>query len=146
MSTTMTPSVGGNSAGAISGLLPAAARIPMQTLDQGDFLKLLVTQMTTQDPMSPQKDTEFIAQMAQFSALEQTKTMQSDIASLRGQQDLLRADAMLGRTVSVQADKDVVLQGTVTAVQVTNGSPKLMINGEAYGLDKVITIAPSGVR
>ena len=55
------------------------SRVPIQTLGQNDFLKLLVTQMTSQDPLNPQKDTDFIAQMAQFSSLEQSKTMASDV-------------------------------------------------------------------
>ena len=45
-------------------------RIPKQTLGQDDFLQLLVTQLTQQDPMSPKSDSEFISQMASFSSLD----------------------------------------------------------------------------
>jgi flagellar basal-body rod modification protein FlgD len=72
----------------------ATARTPVQTLGQEDFLNLLVAQMSQQDPMNPQKDNEFIAQMAQFSALEQSKTMQQDMAALR-------ASTLLVSTVTV---------------------------------------------
>jgi len=47
-------------------------RVPNKVLGQNDFLQLLVTQMQNQDPMSPMQDTEFIAQMAQFTSLEQS--------------------------------------------------------------------------
>ena len=47
-----------------------ASRVPQKVLGQNDFLKLLATQFKTQDPMKPMEDTAFIAQMAQFTALE----------------------------------------------------------------------------
>ena len=118
----------------------ATDRIPIQTLGQADFLKLLVTQMTSQDPMNPQKDTDFIAQMAQFSALEQSKTMQADIAGLRNQQQLLQANALLGQTVGLQVNPDTTATGVVSAVQIVAGTPKLLVGGNSYDLSQVLTI------
>ena len=46
------------------------------------FLQLLVTQLAHQDPMQPQSDSEFIAQLAQFSSLEQLTTIQSTLADI----------------------------------------------------------------
>jgi flagellar basal-body rod modification protein FlgD len=54
-----------------SGQSPAGA----QTLNQADFLQLLVTQMSSQDPLNPESDTDFAAQLAQFSSLQATQTM-----------------------------------------------------------------------
>ncbi|MEI6722362.1 MAG: flagellar hook capping FlgD N-terminal domain-containing protein, partial [Betaproteobacteria bacterium] len=116
-------------------------RIPVRTLGQNDFLKLLVTQMTSQDPLNPQKDTEFIAQMAQFSSLEQSKTMSADISQLRTQQQFLQANAMLGQAVSLQVDKDTTAQGIVSAVQIEAGTPKLMVGGQAFALSQVLSVA-----
>ena len=45
-------------------------RSPKKVLDQDDFLELLITQFSTQDPLNPVTDTAFIAQMAEFTALE----------------------------------------------------------------------------
>src|SRR5690349_5974736 len=81
-------------------------RVPIQTLGQNDFLKLLATQLSTQDPMNPMSDTSFIAQMAQFSALEQSKAMQSDLAQLNSDQQLSQTSALLGKTVTVQVDQN----------------------------------------
>ena len=50
------------------GLGSSSAEIP---LGKVDFLRLLVTQLSHQDPLNPMKDTEFVAQLAQFSSLEQ---------------------------------------------------------------------------
>src|SRR5437762_7840262 len=105
----------------------AAERVPIQTLGQNDFLKLLVTQMTSQDPLNPQKDTEFIAQMAQFSVLEQSKTMQADMAQLCTQQQLAQASAMIGQTVQLELAPDVTSRGIVAAVQIDGSTPKLIV-------------------
>ena len=50
---------------------------PPQTLDQADFLNLLVTQMSSQDPLNPESDTDFAAQLAQFSSLQETQNMEA---------------------------------------------------------------------
>jgi flagellar basal-body rod modification protein FlgD len=111
-------------------------RAPVQTLGQDDFLKLLVAQLAQQDPMNPVKDTEFIAQMAQFSALEQSKTMQQDMSSLR-------ASAMLGDTVTVadENNKDTgTLTGIVSQVLIEKGVPKLFVDGRRYLLSDVLSV------
>ncbi len=118
-------------------------RIPIQTLGQNDFLKLLVTQMTSQDPLNPQKDTDFIAQMAQFSALEQSKTMQVDIAELRAQQQLLQANALLGQTVEVQVNEHTTATGVVSAVEILAGTPRIVVGGESYDLSQLRSITPT---
>ena len=120
-----------------------ASRIPQRTLDQDDFLKLLVAQMTSQDPMNPQADLDSIAQMAQFSALEQSKSMQSDLAALRNDQQLLQANSLLGRTVTLQADSETTVAGTVDAVQIKAGTPLILVNGQTYDLSQLITVTPT---
>jgi flagellar basal-body rod modification protein FlgD len=124
----------------------ATDRIPIQTLGQADFLKLIVTQMKSQDPMNPQKDTEFIAQMAQFSALEQSKTMQTDIAGMRNQQQILQANALLGQTVGLQVNQDNMATGVVSAVQIVAGTPKIVVDGTPFDLSQVLSIKPTMVK
>lgn len=78
-----------------SGADPAqAAAAANQTLTQANFLQLLVTQMSSQDPLNPQSDTEFAAQLAQFSALQQSQAMQQNMA-------ILQANSMIGELVTV---------------------------------------------
>jgi flagellar basal-body rod modification protein FlgD len=123
-----------------------ANRIPVRTLNQNDFLKLVVAQMTSQDPLNPQKDSDFVAQLTQFTTLEQTKTMQSDISELRAQQEFLQADATLGRVVSLENSNGVVTTGVVSSIQVEAGTPKLVVNGQAHDMTELVSIQPAGTN
>src|SRR5437762_8188561 len=105
-----TTSISAVSAPSAQPLLPTA----IKTLNQDDFLKLLVVQMKSQDPLNPKQDTEFIAQMTQFSALEQSKSMQADIAGMRSDQEILQANAMIGRFVTLQNGKGLARPGIVS--------------------------------
>ena len=120
----------------------AQTRVHKSTLDQDDFLKLLVTKMSAQDPMNPQADTEFIAQMAQFSSLEQAKSMTADMATLKAQQEVLTANGLIGRSVTVTGSDNKTAQGMVTSVATNDGTPQVVVNGKNYSLDSVSMISP----
>lgn len=123
----------------------SSSRLPVRTLGQDDFLKLVVAQLTSQDPLNPQKDTEFIAQMAQFSQLEQAKTMQNDIAGLRSDQAFLQANALLGRGVELQDAQGAITRGTVTSVQFSGGTPMIVVNGQPHYLREIVSISSAGI-
>jgi len=93
--------------------------------------------------LNPKQDTEFIAQMTQFSALEQSKSMQMDIAHLRSDQEILQANAMIGRFVTLQDGKGLAPPGIVSGVNVKEGTPQIVVNGEKYDLSQVLSISPS---
>lgn len=121
-------------------------RVPEKTMGQDDFLKLLVTQFTNQDPMNPMKDTEYIAQMAQFTSLEQTKSMSSEIAKLRSDNQILQGNALIGRTVELQPDpqkENSRLVGIVSAVSIKAGTPQIVVNNTPYDLSSVLNIRPT---
>ena len=128
---------------------PAGAQLvgrkPNRTLGQDDFFKLIAAQFSYQDPMNPQKDTDFIAQMAQFNTLDQTRLMQADIAGLRSQFKGSQANQFLGQWVSLQdpATKNTV-EGLVTEVRFNGGNPQLVVDDVPYDIARVnIVRAPS---
>ena len=121
-------------------------RVPVKNLTQNDFLKLLVAQMTQQDPLNPKSDIEMIPQMVSFSQLEQSKSMQADIANLRTEQRLLQANALLGRTVEIQDGSKTGVTGQVTSVQMVEGTPKLVVNGQRYDLDDLFSVMPTATN
>ena len=135
-------SIASTSAASTSGTTTAAT-LPVQTLSQQDFLTLLVQQMTNQDPMNPQSNTDFAAQMAQFTALQTAQTSGTDIAGIRSDQTLLEATSMLGKTVNIQVDSSTTAQGVVSGVQNVAGTPKLVVNGQNYDVSQVTALTPT---
>lgn len=101
-------------------------------LGKEDFLLLLVTQMQYQDPLNPQDDTDFVAQLAQFSALEQMQNLNS--TTLNSQ-----AFSLVGREVVMTTDTQTV-QGVVDFVTVQNGSTHLSINGTLYPIEELTQV------
>jgi flagellar basal-body rod modification protein FlgD len=120
-----------------------SSRVPSKTLNQNDFLKLLVTQMTSQDPMNPQSDTDMAAQMAQFTSLSQTNTMSSNISNLLSGQQVTQASSLIGKNVQIQVDDSHTASGNVDSVQIQSGVPSIMVGGKSYDLSQVISINPA---
>lgn len=85
-------------------------RTPNPDLGKDEFLKILMVQLQNQDPTNPMDDREFIAQMAQFSSLEQMMNMSKSIDNLVESQlvsPVIKYSHMLGREVTYQAyDKE----------------------------------------
>ena len=118
----------------------AAAPANKQALGQNDFLKLLSVQFQNQDPMKPMDDTAFIAQMAQFSSLEQTQTLTQQMTQLRANQDLATANSYLGRQLTVDAGDGTTVTGNVTAVDASGSAPQVIINDRPYSLSAVLRV------
>lgn len=114
-----------------------ASRTVKKSLDSGDFMKLLATQFQNQDPMKPMEDTAFIAQMAQFTSLEQTQGMATGIANLRADQQWVAANSYLGRNVTVENEAGEEITGTVTAVALAADGPTIQIGTESYSASSV---------
>ena len=116
------------------------ARIPAKQLGQDDFFKILVTQLANQDPMSPMKDAEFIGQMAQFTSLEQTKLIQSDISQMRSQQQVLQAMGYVGHEALINSSSLGPLTGTITGFDLQDGTPKVLIGANKFDLSEIAAI------
>jgi flagellar basal-body rod modification protein FlgD len=109
-----------------------------QSLGRDDFLKLLVTQLSYQDPTAPMEDKEFIAQMAQFSSLEQMTNMAGDFSRLAEIITGNEAVSAIGKSVEILEGENTV-QGTVKAVT-RGGSPQILVNGNYYQWNQVTKI------
>ncbi|MDR2534684.1 MAG: flagellar hook assembly protein FlgD [Treponema sp.] len=112
---------------------------PQQNLGKDDFLKILITQLSYQDPTAPMEDKEFIAQMAQFSTLDQITSMANDFSRLTAMLSGNEATNSLGKSVEVVSGEDQVLQGTVKAVA-RGDSPRILVNGTYYQWDQVTKV------
>ncbi|MFP4373549.1 MAG: flagellar hook assembly protein FlgD [Spirochaetaceae bacterium] len=115
-----------------------------QEMGKDEFLKLLLTQLENQDPTSPMEDKEFIAQMAQFSALEQMTNMSTEFAKVGRLLSAGQAGDLLGKTVDVNSG-DSVISGRVR--DVTFGEyPQINIDGTYYDYDSVQRIYEEGAQ
>ncbi len=126
--------------GANTAAEPAAARLPQQTLGQEDFLKLLTVQLSKQDPMAPMTDQSFIAQMAQFSSLQQASEMAKDMSLLRADGQMQAASVLIGKEVTVaMADGDIT--GTVSEVASDGGMMHVKIGDTYYPYQLVYRVS-----
>ena len=106
-------------------------------LGKDDFLKLLIAQLTNQDPMDPLKDKDFIAQMAQFSALEQQTNMAKGIETLT-KLSLSSAVGYVGRTVGYTGEDGSAKAGTVQYVEFKDSKVVLQLaDGTSLPLEQV---------
>jgi flagellar basal-body rod modification protein FlgD len=112
--------------------------------DKDMFLKLLVAQLKYQDPSKPADTTAFMAQTAQFSALETMQEVATSSGSMVAAQNKLQASAFVGQTVTYTADDGTSKSGVVKSASFTaqsaggtNGEPVLNVDGVSVVLSKV---------
>jgi flagellar basal-body rod modification protein FlgD len=122
-----------------------AAASPGSTLGLEDFMKILLTQLTYQDPLKPMDNQEFMAQMAQFTALEQSQRLNDRVQQLVDDQAALQSISLIGRTVEISTSSGNKT-GTVSALSLGGVSPllTLVLAGGAVlpdvGLSQVLSV------
>lgn len=106
-------------------------------LGKDEFLQLLVCQLSNQDPLNPQSDTEFISQLAQFSALEQMTNLNTAFSNSS-------AYSLVGKAVIVQksdaSGQSKEVRGTVDYVEIKNGEAYLSIDGNSYSIEDLVQV------
>ena len=107
-------------------------------LGKDDFLKLLITQLSNQNPTNPMENTEFIAQMAQFSSLEQMTNMNESFGRMASMINSSQAATTIGKTVEIDAG-DTTTRGVVEATTMGQ-NPQVLVNGMYYDLNKINAI------
>lgn len=104
-------------------------------LGQDEFLKILTAQLANQDPLEPSSNGEFIAQMAQFSALEAMSEMSAGFMASQ-------AYSMIGKYVVVQ-DGSTLAKGKVSGVVTEDGVNYVMIGDKYFDAKKVVSVIDS---
>ncbi|WP_432564110.1 flagellar hook capping FlgD N-terminal domain-containing protein [Kineococcus sp. SYSU DK003] len=130
----------------------AAATGTAKTKEDKDmFLKLLVAQLKYQDPSKPADTTAFMAQTAQFSALEAMQDVATTSGSMVAAQNKLQASTMIGQTVSYTGEDGTTKSGVVKSASFTQGSvggtagePVLNVDGVSVVLSKVSGVGAVG--
>ncbi|HHT69888.1 MAG TPA: flagellar hook assembly protein FlgD [Firmicutes bacterium] len=113
-------------------------------LGKDQFLQLLITQLRYQDPISPVDDKEFIAQMAQFSSLEQMQNLNTNMSEMMLAQQKLtslgQATQMIGKSVELFTHEGESIFGQVSGVQFKNGWPEIIVDGKLYDFGEIVAI------
>ena len=105
-----------------------SADLGVQGLGQEDFLKILLTQLSFQDPLKPMDNQEFIAQFAQFASLDQSRQANEKSDSLLTMQSANQALSLLGKTVEVQgANGFSRVVGEITTLTFEQGIPTFVV-------------------
>jgi len=131
----------------ISTAIAAGANTAGQSSNIGiqDFLKILTTQLNNQDPLKPMDNQEFVAQIAQFATLEQSRQLNVKIEELLSVQSSTQTVGLLGRTVDLNLNGHP-FSGKVTALSMASGQPLLTVTntqGEVntnVSVSQIITI------
>jgi flagellar basal-body rod modification protein FlgD len=137
MAATASPSATGKASGGTEET--ATPENPKGELGKNDFLKLMVAQLQAQNPLEPTNDTEYIAELAQFSQLEQTTNIAQTSSQAAVSQQVAQAVGLIGHTVSyIDPSTGASTQGKVQNVEIGSSGATLTIEG-------VAGIEPSGI-
>jgi flagellar basal-body rod modification protein FlgD len=120
-----------------------AAGATDQTLNKDTFLQLLVTQMQYQDPMEPMNNEDMLAQLAQFSSLEQMNNLNKSFESLADvlrQQSLMTASNLLGQEISATTSSGLKVDGPVDKVTVSGGTVYLNVGSQVVTIGDITQI------
>lgn len=111
------------------------------TLGQDDFFKLLTTQLTAQDPLEPMQDTEFIAQMAQFSSLSQMEAIAQNTEASRLQEETNAVTALIGKLIQADGPDGEGISGVVNRVELVDGAMVPFIGDTAIAYKSITNIS-----
>ena len=95
-------------------------------LDFQSLLKIILTLITYQDPLKPVDNFQFVSQLAQFSQLQQSQTLNDQITALLTTQSTNQATALLGRTVAVESQGQQIT-GVVQSISLSTGTPQFTV-------------------
>jgi flagellar basal-body rod modification protein FlgD len=105
-----------------------------------DFLKILTTQLNNQDPLKPVDNQEFVAQIAQFATLEQSRQLNAKIDTLLSTQSSTQSVGLLGKTVDINVGGQLVT-GRVSALALDSGQPLLTVTTTAGAFQSDVSLS-----
>ena len=116
---------------------------PGSQLGKDDFLKLLVAQLQNQDPTNPTDSSTWMAQLAQYSSLEQMTNVAGSVGQLVTSSSLTQGVALLGKDLTFTRADGSTGTGVADSLSIQNGQPTLDVGGESVTLDSVTDVAPA---
>ena len=124
----------GTTQDAAQALSSEAIGSPGGALGKDEFLQLLVAQLQNQDPIDPVDNAQMIAQLAQFSSLEQMQNLNDQFSGLRHEETLLQSMLITGKPIHAQLQDGTRVEGVVDQVVWQNNAARLVVGGVPYAL------------
>ncbi len=119
----------------------------VQTMGKDQFLKLLITELQHQDPTNPMQDREFIAQMAQFSSLEQMVNFNTGMNKLISNMNFQQSFSLLGKNVEITTNDSVddqgnsqTVRGVVSSIKRNEQDTLVTVNGNVYSASLITSV------
>jgi len=106
-------------------------------LGKNEFLNILVAQLRFQDPLRPMDDREFIAQMAQFSALEQMQNLNREFTDVKA---MGMIGSMISARIQNEPQSNEMLHGLVEAISFENGRTHVIVDGRKIAVDDIVSV------
>ena len=132
MSTSVS-TVSSTTASALSEAVSSTTSSSSSLISQDTFLKLLVTQLKNQDPLSPQDSSQFVSQLASFSSLEQMTSMNSTLETVLE----TSITGVIGKTVTLVDSNGNKVSGSVTGIVYYADGPAVTVDGTDYPYSQV---------
>jgi flagellar basal-body rod modification protein FlgD len=113
-------------------------KLMKEGFDKDAFMKLLIAQVRYQDPTKPMDSTQFIAQTATFTQVEQMQKLAAAQEKSLSFQQVLLSSALIGREVAaVDEASGQVVTGQVTSVTLEGGTPSVVVSGKDIPIDQI---------
>lgn len=110
-------------------------------MTSGEFINVLITEMTNQDPFEPNDSAAVMEQLSSLRNIESQVALQESIELLVTQNNIAQAGGMIGKTIEGLSQNNNEISGTVTAVRVVDGQAQLELDGlQTITLDRVTAI------
>lgn len=114
----------------------AGSKATSNVMGKNEFLKILAAQLQNQDPTSPASNTEFVAQLAQFSSLEQLQNIASSLSAM----SLMHSAGLIGKTAMAEMNGAIV-SGTVESILLQDSVPYAVIDRKYVPVSAITQIS-----
>jgi flagellar basal-body rod modification protein FlgD len=115
---------------------------PYANMESGEFVKLLVQQLTSQDPMNPQDSSKILEQLSSIRNIETQMQLQGKLGDLVAQNQVSKASGLIGKRVEGVGENDETVEGRVTSVRVQDDKAVLELDtGKRLGMNQVTMVA-----
>ena len=119
----------------------AASATASSQVDQNQFLQLMVKQLQSQDPLSPQDNGQMLAQLAKFSTLSGMEQLNASFSEMLSLQEITQGSNLIGKQVTYTNATGATATGAVKSVGVTNGAVSLIVGSDSVALSQVTGVA-----